>query len=449
MIKDKLLKIIESVKASNIGSRIASGAFWSFTGTALAKLLVLVASIICAHILSQQEYGEFGMVRSTINMFVVFGAAGLGMTATKYISEYRESHKERIAGIYILTNGFAVVTGLIVTVVVLAIAPYLAENTLHAPHLEPSIRVGAVLLFVTILTGAQNGALTGVEDFRSMAFNTLIGSVAESAFMLLGAYYYGVLGAVLGYGVGFIALYVANFISIRKDFNRMGVEIRLSSFNREDLHLLYKFSLPAALSTILLTPTIWVIKTLLANQCGFDELAIFEAADQWKTMILFIPSTVSLVALPILSSIVGLDQTKFRKVLNINLYLNAGIALVIALAVSVLSPFIMTLYGKAYVSDYWVLIILAASTVFSSMANVVGLAISSRAKMWVGFLFNAVWAAMVIGFSVLFLNLGLGARGLALAITVAYVIHTTAQLIYIHYSGKPAKDPDSVQSCES
>ena len=56
---------------------------------------------------------------------------------------------------------------------------------------------------------------------------------------------------------------------------------------------------------------------------------------------------------------------------------------------------------------------------------------------------------MVIGFSVLFLNLGLGARGLALAITVAYVIHTTAQLIYIHYSGEPAKGPDSVQSCES
>ena len=200
----------------------------------------------------------------------------------------------------------------------------------------------------------------------------------------------------------------------------------------------------SALSTILLTPTIWVVKTLLANRCGFDELAIFEAADQWKTMILFIPSTVSLVALPILSSIVGVDQTKFKKVLYVNLYLNAGIALAIAVVVSVLSPLIMTLYGKAYVSDYGVLIILAASTVFSSMANVVGLAISSRAKMWVGFLFNAVWAGMVIGFSILFLNLGLRARGLALAITVAYVIHTTAQLLYVHYSSEPAPNPNPV-----
>jgi len=75
---------------------------------------------------------------------------------------------------------------------------------------------------------------------------------------------------------------------------------------------------------------------------------------------------------------------------------------------------------------------------------VVGLAISSRAKMWVGFLFNAVWAVMVIGFSILFINLGMRARGLALAITVAYVIHTTAQLIYVHYSGEPARDPNPV-----
>lgn len=435
MIK-KVFKIRELVKASNIGSRIASGAFWSFTGTALAKLLVLVSSIICAHILTKQEYGEFGMVRSTISMFVVFGAAGLGLTATKFISEYKEKHKERIASIYLLTNGFAVMTGLIVTVAILAMAPFLAEHTLHAPYLESSIRVGAVLLFITIITGAQGGALAGVEDFKSIALNTLIGSVAESCFMLLGAYYWGVLGAVLGYGVGFIALYIANYMSIRRDFGRLGVVIKKSSFNKEDLHLLYKFSLPAALCTIVFSPTIWVVKTILANDCGFDELAIFEAADQWKIMILFIPSAVSQVVLPILSSIVGVDSSKFWKILKINLYLNAGIALLMAIVVSALSPFIMTMYGKAYVSDYWVLVILAASTVFSSMANVVGLAISSWSKMWVGFLFNCVWAIMVIGFSCLFIDMGMRARGLALAFTVAYAIHTTLQLIYLRYISK-------------
>lgn len=433
MIKEKVLSILEKVKASNIGNRIATGAFWSFTGTAAAKFLVLVSSIICAHILTKQEYGEFGMVRSTISMFVVFGTAGLGLTATKFISEYKEKHKERIASVYLLTNGFAIITGLIVTALVLVLAPYLADNTLNAPHLVSSIRVGAILLFITIINGAQGGTLAGVEDFKAIAINTLIGSVAESAFMLLGAYYMGVLGAVLGYGVGFIALYVANYISIRKDLNKIGVRVVISSFNKKDLSLLYKFSLPAALCSIVVSPTIWIVKTFLAKESGFGELAIFEAADQWKIMILFIPTAVSQVVLPILSSIIGVDKSKFWKVLNLNLYLNAGIALVMAIVISCLSPFIMQLYGKAYVSDYWVLIILAVSTIFSSMANVIGLAISSRSKMWTGFLFNCLWALMVIGFARLFTNMEMGARGLALSFTISYAIHTVLQLIYLKY----------------
>lgn len=433
MLNDRIKELLNKIKASDIGSRIASGAFWSFTGTAAAKFLVLVSSIICAHILTKQEYGEFGMVRSTISMFVVFGTAGLGLTATKFISEYKEKHKERIASIYLLTNGFAIITGLIVTVLVLVLAPYLADNTLNAPHLVSSIRVGAILLFITIINGAQGGTLAGVEDFKAIAINTLIGSVAESAFMLLGAYYMGVLGAVLGYGVGFIALYVANYISIRKDLNKIGVMVVISSFNKKDLSLLYKFSLPAALCSIVVSPTIWIVKTFLAKESGFDELAIFEAADQWKIMILFIPTAVSQVVLPILSSIVGVDKSKFWKVLNLNLYLNSGIALVMAIVISCLSPFIMQLYGKAYVSDYWVLIILAISTIFSSMANVIGLAISSRSKMWTGFLFNCLWALMVIGFARLFTNMEMGARGLALSFTISYAIHTVLQLIYLKY----------------
>lgn len=432
MDKNAINTLIKRIKSSNIGNRIATGAFWSFTGTALAKLLVLISSIICAHILTKQQYGEFGMVRSTINMFVVFGTAGMGLTATKFISEYRTAHKERIASIYLLTNGFAILTGLLVTLIVLLLAPFLARDTLHVPYLEPSIRIGAILLFITIINGAQGGTLSGFEDFKSIALNTLIGSIAESAFMLLGAYYLGVFGAVLGYGVGFIALYFANFISIRKNFQKEDIQIRLSDFKKEDLHLLYKFSLPAALCTIVVTPTIWIVKTLLTNKAGFDELAIFEAADQWKIMILFIPSAVSQVVLPILSSVIGVDPTKFWKVLKTNLYLNAGIALVMALFISALSPFIMRLYGKAYISDYGTLIILAASTIFSSMANVVGLAISSRSKMWTGLMFNSLWAIMVIGFAYLFIDMNMGAKGLALSFTVSYAIHTILQLLYLH-----------------
>ena len=80
------IKWYERISASDIGMRMARGAFWSFSGTAIAKLLILIAGMLVANILGKEHYGELGIVRSTISMFVIFGTAGLGLTATKYIS---------------------------------------------------------------------------------------------------------------------------------------------------------------------------------------------------------------------------------------------------------------------------------------------------------------------------------------------------------------------------
>ena len=97
-------RIKTKIETSEIATRMAHGAFWSFSGTALAKLVILLAGIACAHVLGQKEYGEFNMVRSTINLFIIFGAAGLGLTATKYIAQFKKSDQEHVSSIYILTN---------------------------------------------------------------------------------------------------------------------------------------------------------------------------------------------------------------------------------------------------------------------------------------------------------------------------------------------------------
>ena len=432
----KNLDIIKRIQNSDIGRRIASGAFWSFTGNAIAKVIVLVAGIVCAHILSQKEYGEFGMVRSTINMFVIFGTAGLGMTATKYIAEFKETQREKVGSIYCLTNGFAVITGLFITLIILFFSNYLASVTLKAPYLVDSVRVGALLLFVTVMNGAQNGVLLGFESFKARAINTLIGSIAESAFMLIGAYLYGVFGAVLGYGIGYVVLYLCNFIAIRKDLYRFGVTKEYQHIDKRDLSLLYKFSIPAALSSVLVGPAYWISRTLLVRSDGFSELAVFEAANYWNTIILFLPAAVSQIILPILSSVPKDDKNKFWKVLNINLYLNVGTSFILVLLVSLLSPFLMASYGDGYRDKYLVLIVLVGSTIFSVASNVVGNAIVSKGKMWIGFLFNSIWALMFIFFSWLFINNGMGSIGVSFALLISYLVHTIYQLFYLKLEKK-------------
>jgi len=426
----KVKEIVYKINNTDIGRRIASGALWSFLGISSAKAIVLLASILCAHILTKQQFGEFGMVRSTISMFVVLGEAGLGVTATKYIAELRKRDNERIASIYLITTLFAICTGVIISIFILLFAEYISCEILNAPNLITSIKYGAIMLFVAVINGAQLGVLSGYEAFKTIAINTLFGNLAEAFFMIVGAYYWGVPGAVLGYGIGFFVLLIANRLSIKNIFNKEGVNTYFKCIQKNDLRLLYKFSLPAALSSMLIAPTYWIVKAILANNGGFEEVANFEVADQWRIIILFIPSAISQIVLPILSSIAGYDKEKFWKVLLYNLLLNGILSTIIALIFILLRPYIIGVFGANY-SDTTVLVYLALSTIFSSIANVVGLSISSRAKMWEGFAFNLVWAFNVIIISYYLIKYDYGAQSIAIAILVSYILHTIYQLIYL------------------
>ena len=70
---------------SNITRRIVSGSFWVLVGTIVSKIMVFVATIIVARILSKEVYGQLGIIRSTIQLFVGLTAFGIGATATKHI----------------------------------------------------------------------------------------------------------------------------------------------------------------------------------------------------------------------------------------------------------------------------------------------------------------------------------------------------------------------------
>lgn len=413
------------LSTSDIVMRMTSSLIWSFSGTALAKLLTLLAGIICARILQKEAYGEFSMVRSTINMFIVFGTAGLGVTATKYISTYRKNHKKKIPLIYSVTKAFGMATAIITAVIMLATASLIATSILRQPYLTFSLRIGSVLLFFSILNAVQNGALMGFEDFRAIAVNTLKGSICEALFMTAGAYFYGVNGTILGFGIGFIAIFVTNRLSIRRQFKDLALtKVPFSQLRIQDFKIIYTYSLPAALSALLITPSFWIIRSLLVNADGFQELATFEAADQWKIIILFVPSAISQIVLPILSSLLKDKNTftnTFTTTLKYNLLIVGAVSFIFSLCTICFSHQIMLLYGSAY-TNITPLNILAFSTIFSALANVLEMAIYSVGCMWQCFYINCLWATSMITFAYIFISKGYGADGLSLAILISYII---------------------------
>ena len=412
-------ELYQHLRDSDIAKRMMSGAFWSFTGTALGKFFVFLTGILCARILGKEQFGELGMVRSTIGMFIIVGAGGIGVTATRFISLYRRDQQAHAASIYKLSTSFASLLGILTTLALLCSAGFLANDILESSELTFPLTIGCVVLFLSILNSSENGTLAGFEDFKSIAVNTLIGSIVESLGMIIGAYFYQIEGAIAGFGLGVLALYLANKLSAIKNLRKSGISSKGQTIFKEDWKLIYQYSIPATLSALSLTPVFWLIRSMLVRANDYGELGIFEAADQWKVILLFVPGAICQIVLPIMSSIT--DTRTFRRTLLGNFALIGGISAFLAIGSWVLAPFIIPLYGKTF-TDFTPLVFLAISTIPTALAQILEMTLYSRDKMWTCFGFNIIWGIATVGLSYLFLRNNLGASGIALAVLLAYLI---------------------------
>lgn len=427
-----LMPFLARVEASEIGYRLAKGAFWSVAGAVTSRGLMLIASILVARMLGKTGFGELGIIQSTVGMFGVFAGFGLGLTATKYVAEFRIYDPERAGRIIGLSGLVAMATGGILALGLFIFAPWLAEHSINAPHLAGELRIGAILLFLSALNGAQIGALSGFEAFKTIAYVNLFVGLISFPILLLGAYFGGLTGAVWGLAINLGVNWLLNHLFLRREAGRYRIPFKFRGCSCE-LPVLWRFSIPAVLSGAMVGPVSWACNAMLVNKPGgYGELGLFNAANQWQTAILFIPGMLGQVVLPLLSNLnADSSDEKYRKVLKLNVLLNAGIAAAIVIPLVLFANLVMSAYGPSFGSGVIILRILALTAILIAANNVIGQAIISKGKMWIGFMFNTLWALTILVSTSLLLRQGSGAVGLAWATLIAYVLHTAWQSVYL------------------
>jgi O-antigen/teichoic acid export membrane protein len=424
-------RVWDQIKASSFGYRLAHGTFWSMMGAGASQSLMLLTSIISARILGKQQFGEFGIINNTIGMFGVFAGFALGMTATKYVAEFRRKDPAKAGRIIALSSLMAMGTGAAAAVVLLAIAPWLAAETLAAPQLAGLLRISAGFLFFGALSGAQTGALAGFEAFRTIARINIMTGLVSFPLIVGGVYLFGLQGGVWGLVVSSAAGCLMNTIALRAKALSEGVPVGYAGCGRER-HVLLGFSIPAVLAGIMVNPVNWACAAMLVNQPeGYAHMGIFSAANAWQKAILFLPGCLNAIALPMLSDFYGSGERRdYRKALWYNIALNGGSAFIVASAITLVSGFIMRSYGSGFFEGRNVLAILSFSAVLISVNSVAGSAIASAGRTWFGFLFNLLWG-LTLMCSAYFLIPLYGATGLALATLFSYMAHSVWQILYV------------------
>jgi O-antigen/teichoic acid export membrane protein len=423
---------IDRIQASPLGYRLAKGAFWSLAGAVISRALGLASSIIVARLIGKVGFGELGMINSTIGMLGPLAGFQMGLTSTKYVAEFRNKDPVRVGRIIALSNTVAFVTGILAALILVVLAPWMATKTLAAPHLSELLQISSLIILFGALSGVQAGALAGFEAFKTIAWVNLLGGAATFPLIVGGVYLGGLKGAVWGMVLSTGLNWALHQWALHREANHANVPLSYSGCTKE-LNVLLLFSLPSMLASMISGPVFWASNAILVNQPnGYAEMGIFNAANQWRTPIIFLTISLGAIALPILSDLHSKrDQGGYSKVLRSNLILNTTIALIIALPITIFSPLIMASYGKGFQEGSWVIIILSFSAVIMAASNILGQAIVSKGRMWLNFGLHSIWAAAMLLAALYFVPKYLS-YGLSFAVASAWVVLLGAQLFFIY-----------------
>lgn len=402
------------------------GAAWSVVGAGASRLVGLIASLATARMLHQEGFGRLAIVLSTVLMFQVFAGAGMGMTATKYVADYRFRDPRAAGGIILLSHAVSAASGLMIGVGIFWGSEALAAEYLGDGRLSSLLRVAALSVPLIGINGAQNGTLAGLQAFGPAARVATISSLIAGAFTIAGVAAFGVEGGVWATVVSSLVQCWITGVAVLEQLRDAGIRSEWAAA-LEQRRTIWNFAIPAILSGVMVAPVNWWATALLARQPGgMLEVGNLSAASQWLTLIVFLPSRIQAVSMPMLSERFGRRATKeTRQVLSVAILLNGVIVVPVAGVVALASPIIMSAYGPTFAPAWLCLSLVAVTAALISIAMPVGDLLAAAGGMWTSLAMNAAWAVLFV------VTLHLIARGqpltatlVALARLLAYACHS-------------------------
>lgn len=427
-------RFVARLQASPTGSRLAHGAFWSLAGAIISRGSMFVAGIFLARILGREGFGKLGMIQSTLDMFGIFAGFSMGMTATKFVAEFRTRDPLRAGRIIVLVCLATIIADIAVCSLLFVFAPHLVVRFFRTPELNGLLRIGIASVFLSAVNGTLTGVLAGFEAFRTIAKVNLCAGVFTLPLILTGVLWRGLEGTVWALNTGQLVLCVFNLLALRDVCRNERIQWDGSSVTSE-WRLVLHFSLPALLSSIPLAPVAFVCNALLISQPGgYSQMGILNAANLWFSLMLFIPSISNQALLPILAerakSTAEEDDVPAHKIMRAAMRVTAWAAVPLTVCICLLSPIIMGLYGSGFAGGWKTLCFAAVAACIVALQLPASTMLIAARSMWLACLTTVFWGSTYYGLSRMWV--AHGSDGISLARTVAYAVNFALTLLLLN-----------------
>jgi O-antigen/teichoic acid export membrane protein len=215
----------------------------------------------------------------------------------------------------------------------------------------------------------QLGAMAGFEAFEGSAQIQIWRGLLLLPCVFCGARAGGLLGAIAAMSIVSFLTFAAGSYVLRRECTRRTVPLRYT-VRPEAGALTTSLSLWAG--TVLLYGSNWAVTMMLSRQgSGLMQLGFYNAADRWKTALLFLPQVLFQVILPMLAnSHAAGDEPACRRIVTGAFAATLAITGLGAVAVYLFAGVLMTSYGHDFAPGAGALTFAAAGAVAGGLYTV-------------------------------------------------------------------------------
>lgn len=432
-MKKFLKKTITKVKNEELLSRVIKAIGFGAGGAIISKGLLMLFNIIVARILSEQEYGAYSLINNTVQTFIVFAGAGIGVTLTRYAALYRRKNKKiagTIIGTLLLIN---TIISFIISIIVFIFSDKIAVLLNSDINITNLLRITSATIFFTSVVSILQGLLQGFEEYKrnaiiqiaSNVFNLLIGTIVAKLF--------GIIGAVTALLILQIIMFVIMQFNLHIILKNNKIKLKYKMIE-EVKEAIIKITIPSFLASIFVIPLMWFTNFFFSSKIGLEEFAAFSVCVQWFNIINYIPQQFGQLK-PIYTQLYDDNNFKeLKKYLNKIIILTVSFSVLCTLLFILARTVILSSYGEFYTNFRLPFSIMMFTTILFAIQSQYGSVFQAIGKSWICFALNCIWA---ISYIILFFTLyNKGIIGYAYTYFVSYAIYAIISSIVFYITLK-------------
>jgi O-antigen/teichoic acid export membrane protein len=398
-----------------------SGVFWLAVGNVFGKGLMFLSMICVARILGQTIFGELGFLRSTCEMLVTAVGFNITIMSTKLIPDLLITDKERIGKVIGLSYLVAIVLAFCLGFIMILGASFIC-NVANSPHLTRYFQLASILFFVILFAKAQEGILSGFQDFRAQSISTIVNGTMSLLFLIVGGWVAGLLGAMCGLIVAYFLQALSNawFISCNCQKNEISYSFHITI---KELSLFYSDGLPYLWGACIFAFCIWLGNLMLVRQeNGYAEMAMIVAVLQIFAVMTMLPYMLINVIFPMLIEYKAKsDYVRYTRTLLMTIFIISSIIIPFALSICICSEWIMELFGTEFARGKTILMIYCITSVVAVINELAFRVSVSQGAGWVCSITGISNPILFIILLYFLLQNGYGALGYAVAFICGYL----------------------------